>query len=121
HQPLLPALPYLRRGEKAKAMVGEEVDRCLRELAVRERIPVLTSLRRWAEAIARAETERTLSSIGQGLTPDQREGVEALSRAIVNKLLHAPSARLREAGADGRGQPLAAAAAELFGLTQVPS
>jgi glutamyl-tRNA reductase len=101
---------------KADELVAQEVERFLRERAVREGMPVLSRLRQRADAIARAEVERTLSVLGEGLTDKQRRSVEAMGRAIVNKLLHEPTARLRTVGAAQEGVLLAGVVAELFGL-----
>jgi glutamyl-tRNA reductase len=102
--------------QKAGVLVAQEVARFVRERAVREGVPVLARLRQRAEQIARAEVERTLASIGEGLTDKQRKSIEAMGRAIVNKLLHEPTTRLRMVGAEHEGNRLAGAAAELFGL-----
>ena len=84
----------------------------------RDAVPVLGQLRRRADAIALAEAERTLAVLGEGLPREARQSVEAMANAIVNKLLHAPTARLRTAGEAGPEEAarVAAAAAELFGL-----
>jgi glutamyl-tRNA reductase len=76
---------------------------------------VLAQLRRHAEAIARAEAERTLAHVGGKLDEKGKRSVEAMAQAIVNKLLHGPTARLKEAASSGDGA-LAGAAAELFGI-----
>ncbi|PTL77421.1 glutamyl-tRNA reductase [Vitiosangium sp. GDMCC 1.1324] len=107
--------------QKAGVLVAQEVARFVRDKAVRNGVPVLAQLRQRGEAIARAEVERTLSSIGDGLTDKQRKSVEAMARAIVNKLLHEPTARLRAVGPEHEGNRLAGAAAELFGLDEVPA
>ena len=62
--------------------------------------------------------EKTLAALGPGLTDKQKRSVEALARAVANKLLHAPSARLRSAGEEGGGEAARweALASELFGL-----
>ena len=99
---------------KAEAIVAEEVARFVRSRAVREGVPVLARLRARAEQIARAEVERTFANIGEGLTDKQRKSVEAMARAIVNKLLHQPTTKLRSVKPDD--DRLADAAAELFGL-----
>jgi len=54
--------------------------------------------------------------MGDGLSDKQRKSIEAMARAIVNKLLHEPTARLRMVGPEHEGNRLAGAAAELFGL-----
>ncbi len=101
---------------KADVLVAEEVARFVRDRAVRDGVPVLARLRQRADAIARAEVERTLATLGEGLSDKQRKSVEAMARAIINKLLHEPTARLRASGAEHEDAQLARTAAELFGL-----
>ncbi|HEX9053198.1 MAG TPA: glutamyl-tRNA reductase [Anaeromyxobacter sp.] len=106
-----------RKGEatRAEAIIEAEVLAFAKERETRAALPVLVNLRRRAEAIARAEAERTLSQVGAKLDDRGRRSVEAMAQAIVNKLLHGPTARLKEAAASGDGT-LAGAAAELFGI-----
>jgi glutamyl-tRNA reductase len=96
---------------KAEAIVEEELHALLTQARERASLPVLARLRAHAEALARAEVERTLASLPTLDEADQKR-VRAMAAAIVNKLLHAPTARLRSEGAG----PLAEAAASLFGL-----
>jgi glutamyl-tRNA reductase len=107
-----------RRGEalRADAIVEAEVTAFVKERHTRAALPVLAVLRRQAEAIARAEAERTLAHVGAKLDERGRRSVEAMAQAIVNKLLHGPTSRLKEAASSGDGA-LAGAAAELFGIT----
>lgn len=63
-------------------------------------VPTIKALRGKAEAIRAAELAKTLSRLGDGLSPKQRAAVEDCTRAIVNKLLHGPMAALR-GGAPG--------------------
>lgn len=81
--------------------------------------PLLRRLRLQAEAIAQAEVAKTLGRHGDGLTDAQRESVEALARAVVNKLLHQPTQQIREAGLRNDGA-LLDAAATLFDLGPRP-
>jgi glutamyl-tRNA reductase len=106
-----------RRGEarRAEAIVEAEVMAFAKERETRAALPVLAQLRRRAEEIARAEAERTLAQVGAKLDDRGRRSVEAMAQAIVNKLLHRPTARLKEAASSGDGT-LAGAAAELFGI-----
>jgi glutamyl-tRNA reductase len=100
---------------KAEVIIAEEVARFERARAIRDGVPVLALLRQQAERIARAEAERTLAHLGEGLTEKQRKSVEAMATAIVNKLLHQPTAKLRSTSGEEDSR-LASAAAELFGL-----
>jgi glutamyl-tRNA reductase len=110
-----------RRGEalRAEALVEAEVIAFAKERDTRAALPVLAQLRREAERIARAEAERTLAQVGGKLDERGRRSVEAMAQAIVNKLLHGPTARLKEAASSGDGA-LAGAAAELFGIEETP-
>jgi glutamyl-tRNA reductase len=106
-----------RRGEalRAEAIVEAEVMAFAQEREARAALPVLASLRRRAEEIARAEAERTLASVGVKLDDKGRRSVEAMAQAIVNKLLHGPTTKLKQAAASG-DVSLPGAAAELFGI-----
>jgi len=101
---------------KAEEIVEEELRAFLARARERKSVPVLARLRAHADAVARAETERTLAAL-RDLDDRQQKSVRAMATAIVNKLLHAPTARLRAEA--GRG-PLADAATELFGLDEHP-
>jgi glutamyl-tRNA reductase len=105
---------------RAEAIVESEVMAFAQERETRAALPVLAELRRRAEQIARAEAERTLSHLGGKLDDKGRKSVEAMAQAIVNKLLHGPTARLKEAAASGDSD-LPGAAAELFGVEAEPN
>jgi glutamyl-tRNA reductase len=100
--------------EKAEAIVEEELRAFFAQL--RERGSVLARLRAHAEALAKAEAERTLAAL-QGLDEKQQKSVRALASAVVNKLLHGPTVRLRAEAGQG---PLGEAVAALFGLEEQP-
>jgi glutamyl-tRNA reductase len=110
-----------RRGEavRAEAIVEAEVLAFAQEREVRAALPVLVELRKRAARIAQAEAEKTLAIAGPALDEKARRSVEAMAQAIVNKLLHAPTYRLKEAAAHGNSD-LPGAAAALFGLEEPP-
>jgi glutamyl-tRNA reductase len=108
-----------RAGEalRAEAIVEAEVMAFAQERETRAALPVLAALRRRAEEIALAEAERTLAQVGAKLDDKGKKSVEAMARAIVNKLLHGPTARLKQAASSG-DSALPGAAAELFGIDE---
>jgi glutamyl-tRNA reductase len=118
-QKVVSASHEARRGEarSAEAIVEAEVIAFTRERETRAALPVLVTLRQRAEQIARAEAERTLARAGGTLDDRARASIEAMAQAIVNKLLHQPTMRLKASAATGESA-LAGAAAELFGLDQ---
>ena len=65
-----------------------------------EVVPVLVELRRRADEIRRAEVEKARKRLGP-MTPEQEEALEALTSAIVNKLLHPPTVHLKEIASNG--------------------
>jgi glutamyl-tRNA reductase len=106
-----------RLGEvpSVEAIVEEEVEafgRRYRELDVE---PLVAELRRQAEEIRVRELERTLRDLGD-VDPETAARIEHLSRALVKKVLHEPTVRLRERAGAGEAGDVAAAARELFGL-----
>ena len=101
--------------QRAEAIVLEEITAYARAKQERAAVRVLARLRAQAQALADAEVERTLSLLGP-LSERQQNSVRSMATAIVNKLLHGPTARLR----GEQGGPLSDAAAELFGLQDAP-
>jgi glutamyl-tRNA reductase len=99
---------------RAESMVDAEVEAFARDGQTRAALPVLGKLRKHAEEVARSEAEKTLAHLA-GLDARGRRSVEAMAQAIVNKLLHAPTARLKKAAAAGDGE-LPSTVAELFGI-----
>ena len=99
---------------KAEAIVEEELRAFFAQSHERRAVPVLARLRAHAEAVARAEAEKTLAAL-QGLDERHQKSVRAMALAIVNKLMHQPTSRLRAEAGQG---PLGEAAAALFGLDE---
>jgi glutamyl-tRNA reductase len=78
-------------------------------------VPVLRDFRGRLEAVRAAELERALKHLPD-LTAVEREHVEHLSQALLNKFLHQPTVALKAAAQDGRGYALLDALRRLFGL-----
>jgi glutamyl-tRNA reductase len=101
--------------ELAERFADEEVEGFLGWLRTQDAVPALTSLRESAEAVRTSELERAMRRLND-LSPEERTIVEGLTRSIVNKILHSPTRRLRDAAAQGDGQRYAAMLRELFNL-----
>ncbi|HSH81050.1 MAG TPA: glutamyl-tRNA reductase [Herpetosiphonaceae bacterium] len=106
-----------RRDElgSVQGIVDEETARFMQWLHSRSVMPTLNQLRGMAEGIGRTELDRAFRRLG-GLDQREREVVEALAMAIVNKLLHQPTIRLKQEAAQGNGAEYAEALQVLFGL-----
>jgi glutamyl-tRNA reductase len=103
-----------REAARAEAIVAEEGDRFRQWLASREVVPAIASLRARAEEIRAAELARVRGRLG--LSESQHAAVESVTAQIVNKLLHLPTVRLKEAAAGANGVTYAEAVRHLFGL-----
>ncbi len=103
-----------RETVRAEAIVLEEQQRFDGWLAALQAVPTIRDLKARAESIRVTELDRAASRLA--LDDAQREGVEALTRAIVNKLLHAPVSRLRGQAEREDAIGYLEAARVLFGL-----
>ena len=97
------------------AIVDSEVQRYQSITSAREVAPLISALRRQAEEIRLAELER-LSAKLSDLDAEQLEAVEALTKRIVNKMLHRPSTHLKDAAGRARGDRLAESLRDLYDL-----
>jgi glutamyl-tRNA reductase len=99
-------------GARAEGIVEDEIQRFARWMGQADVRPTLTALRRHGEDIV----EQVLSenaSRWEGASERDLARVEAMARAIMQRLLHEPTIRLRESG-HGR----VALVRELFGLEE---
>jgi glutamyl-tRNA reductase len=89
---------------KAEAIAVDEAAQFREWLATRDVAPTIASLRERAEAIRTSELQKASARLA-GLSERERNAVESLTSQIVNKLLHEPIVRLKEAAAaeDRRG------------------
>lgn len=86
----------VKEAEKAEGIVSEEVESFLSWTKTLEIRPTIRQLREEFEAIRQAELERTLKVFGDTLTDKQKKSLEAMSQAIVNKILHKPTLFLKQ-------------------------
>ena len=104
-----------REAQRAEALVEREVGKFLLRQGDVEVIPTIVSLRARLEEIRLAEVKRTLGRLPD-VSPEQRAAIEAMSTAIINKILHAPITKLRESSRAGASRSLLEMVHELFGL-----
>ena len=83
----------------AEAIVAEEAVRFADWRRSRDAADAIRDLRQHAEEIRSEELARAGARLSD-LSPRERETVETLTMQIVNKLLHAPTVRAKEAGSE---------------------
>jgi len=102
--------------QEARVLVGEEVARFEEWLASLDVVPTISALRQRADEVVRevlAENEPRWES----LSPADRERVEVMARAVVSRLLHEPTIRLKDRSSYHHLHTLR----ELFGLDPEPA
>ncbi|MEM9944746.1 MAG: glutamyl-tRNA reductase [Cyanobacteria bacterium P01_D01_bin.36] len=80
---------------EAEALLEEEVDGFMDWLRSLDTVPTISSLRSKVETIREQELEKAMSRLGSEFSEKHRGVVEALTRGIVNKILHDPMTQLR--------------------------
>jgi glutamyl-tRNA reductase len=105
-----------RRSEAARAeqLVAEEAERFRSWRASLDVVPAIASLRARAEEIRAAE----LAKVDGRMSADERRTLESVTSQILNKLLHLPTIRMKEAAVSADGAAYADAVRHLFGLEE---
>ncbi len=80
---------------EAQTMLEEEARLFLEWWDGLEAVPVVNRLRRQLEDIREQELQKALSRMGPDLSARERKVVEALSKGIINKILHTPVTNIR--------------------------
>jgi glutamyl-tRNA reductase len=106
-----------RRSEARKAdlIIEEGVRQFLQEQRTMSAVDLVKAYRRKAEQLREQELERALRALGRGEDPAQL--LAQLARGLTNKLIHAPTAGLKQASSEGREDQLGTAR-RLLGLEQ---
>ncbi|NCF18083.1 MAG: glutamyl-tRNA reductase [Haliea sp.] len=106
-----------RRNEARKAdlIIEDGVQHYLLERRSIEAVDVVKEYRQMAEDLREQELQRALRALSRGDDPGQL--LAQLARGLTNKLIHAPTAGLKQASAEGRVDQLGAAR-KLLGLQQ---
>ncbi|HEY9473916.1 MAG TPA: glutamyl-tRNA reductase, partial [Mycobacteriales bacterium] len=99
----------------ARRIVGEEVAAYLRAQRSMDVAPTVAALRARAAQVVDAELVR-LDGRLPGLPGNVRDEIDRTVRRVVDKLLHAPTVRIKELADEPGGGAYAVALRELFGL-----
>jgi glutamyl-tRNA reductase len=106
-----------REAERAEVIIEREVGVYLSWLRSLDVVPTIVSLRQRVEEIRGAELQRAMGRMGD-LTPEQREVLNAMSHAMVNKILHQPMTELKRRAALQDGHLYTSVLRRLFGLEE---
>jgi len=88
-----------KEAEKAEKIIIEELDTFLKWQSSLDSIPTIIALREKAEELKREEIEKLLHRIPD-IGEKEKEAIEYMASALVNKLIHPPTAALKEDSED---------------------
>jgi len=111
----------MREAEVAKVdqIVADEVERFAAWQSTQRVTSTIATLKQRAETVRQEELQRIHARLAD-LTAEEREAIEAATRAIINKMLHHPIALLRETALHGEEVQYVHALEELFDLSGSP-
>jgi glutamyl-tRNA reductase len=102
-----------KEAEKAERIIAEELETFLKWQASLDSVPTIIALRAKAEEIRKEELDKLFSKI-QDLGEKEKEAIEYMATAIMNKLIHPPTAALK--GDTENKEMLVAAIRRLYGI-----
>jgi glutamyl-tRNA reductase len=108
-----------KEAERAEAIIASEVEKFEARFEARslmlDVVPTIVSLQDHLETIRQAEIDRVRGRMG-ALTPEQEMAVEALTRGIINKVMHTPIATLKTAAKESEATTVIDVVRKLFNL-----
>ena len=108
-----------KEAERAEAIIATEVEKFETRFEARQHtldiVPTIVSLQDHLETIRQAEIDRVRSRMGP-LTPEQEMAVEALTRGIINKIMHTPVTTLKTAAREAEATTVIDVVRRLFNL-----
>ncbi|HYY68091.1 MAG TPA: glutamyl-tRNA reductase [Terriglobales bacterium] len=106
-----------KEAARAEQIIDSEVERFLARVQASIVVPTIVSLQEHLENIRQAEVERVRGRLGQ-ITPEQDAAIEALTRGIINKILHTPITALKSAARDQGEGPVVDLIRRIFNLEE---
>ena len=91
------------------------IDKAGSQVSESEISATLVSLRERFEAVRRGEIQRVRGYLGN-LSPDQKNAIDSLSHALVERLLQAPMAMLKNVSAGNQGVSVVETVRRIFNL-----
>jgi len=102
---------------RAEAIVAMEVEKFCSWYQSLEVVPTIVSLQDKMEKMREKELGKTLSALPQ-LSAKERRAMEALSQAIINKILHGPITQLKKTSRNSEGEAYVDVVKKLFQLDE---
>jgi glutamyl-tRNA reductase len=89
-------LESANEAQQAEGLISKETEGFLQWRLAQEALPTVIALRDKADAIRAQELKKTLRKMNPALSPEDTAALEAMTQAIVKKILHGPTMYLKE-------------------------
>jgi len=104
-----------KEAELAQQIIEQEIGQFQSWMAGLDVVPTIVALRQHVDTLRTAELEKTFSSL-KHLSEGDRKAINAMSMALMNKILHPPTKALKQAQKDECAQQYVDALQVLFDL-----
>jgi glutamyl-tRNA reductase len=108
-----------REAVLAEEIVAQEVERFHEKLQQHDVVPTILSLQEYLENIRQAEIDRHRGKFGE-ITPQQEAAIDALTRAMINKIMHTPIVALKTAAKSPEAETVVHLIRRMFNLPETP-
>jgi len=96
----------VKEAQDAEAIIRQEVDRYAQRMQSLDGVPSIVALQQTLEEVRQRELRRMGPRLAN-LTPEQLQAVDQITRALVNKMQHAPIQAIKRAAREGDRETLA--------------
>jgi len=107
-----------REAVRAEQLVEEEVVKFQQRLQTLDVVPTIVSLQEHLETVRQAEIDRLRGRLGE-LSAEQELAIEALTRGIINKIMHTPITTLKSAAKESEATTVIELVRRIFNLREV--
>ncbi len=104
-----------KEAERAEQIIEVEVERFTLRIKSLEVVPTILSLQEYCETIRQAEIDRIRGRLGK-ISPEQEAAIDAMTRGIINKLLHTPITTLKSSAAEPEAATIHEVIRRIFNL-----
>jgi glutamyl-tRNA reductase len=108
-----------QEAERAEAIIASEVEKFEARAHTLDVVPTIVSLQDHLETIRQAEIDRLRGRLGR-LTAEQELAIDALTRGIINKVMHTPITTLKTAARESEATTIVEVVKRLFNLQMKP-
>ncbi|HBR17462.1 MAG: glutamyl-tRNA reductase [Deltaproteobacteria bacterium RIFCSPLOWO2_12_FULL_43_16] len=106
-----------KEAKEAENIINEEIDNFYRWVKSLDVVPTIVALKKKLEDIRKGEMEKALSMVN-GLQEKDIQAIDAMTRAIINKIIHDPVTHLKKEANKVEGDFYIEAARRLFDLNE---